>query len=132
MEKKINHNGSCYCKNNEVASRGLDRHDFRLNIGLGMNVISAPAEITIATSLVNELPQTAPLLAEDWIAFLERLLFEFSFALQLAFEPLNSTSIASLLMALNEHPLLKEKEVYLKSLSDFNDQAYEMQQNVLL
>jgi BirA family biotin operon repressor/biotin-[acetyl-CoA-carboxylase] ligase len=87
--------------------------DHRLLIGFGFNVIEAPPSIQTATSLVQELTQDTPLLAEDWIAFLERLLFEFSFALQLSYEPLNTTSIAALLAALNKFPLLKEKYLSL-------------------
>jgi BirA family biotin operon repressor/biotin-[acetyl-CoA-carboxylase] ligase len=90
----------------ETVSQG---DDHRLMIGFGLNVISAPDDVKTATSLVDELPDETPLLAEDWIAFLERLLFEFSFALQLSFEPMNSTSTASLLKALNQNPNLKEK-----------------------
>lgn len=90
----------------ETLSQGADH---RLLIGFGFNVISAPSDVTTATSLVDALSETTPLLAEDWIAFLERLLFEFSFSLQLSFEPLNTTSIAALLVALNKHPLLQEK-----------------------
>lgn len=90
----------------ETLSQG---DDHRLLIGFGFNVISSPEGLATATSLMEELPAEVPLLAEDWIAFLERLLFEFSFALQLSFEPLNTTTTQSLLFALNEHPLLKEK-----------------------
>ena len=90
----------------ETVAQGADH---RLLIGLGLNVISAPQDVEIATSLVDELPNETPLLAEDWIAFLERLLFEFSFALQLSFEPLNTTTTASLLTALNRNPYLAEK-----------------------
>ncbi len=96
----------------ETVSQG---DDHRLLVGLGFNVISAPESVTTATSLVKELPKNAPLLAEDWICFLERLVFEFSFALQLSTEPLNPTSIFSLLFALNKHPLLSEKYVNLDS-----------------
>lgn len=94
----------------ETVSQG---DDHRLLIGFGFNVISSPEDIATATSLVEELPEDIPLLAEDWIAFLERLLFEFSFSLQLSFEPLNTTTTASLLVALNKHPLLKEKYLNL-------------------
>lgn len=96
----------------ETLSQG-DEH--RLLIGFGMNVISSPKDIPTATSLVESLSSETPLLAEDWISFLERLLFEFSFSLQLAFEPLNTTSTAALLSALNRYPLLKEKYTALDS-----------------
>lgn len=90
----------------ETVSQG---EDHRLLIGLGFNIISSPASISTATSLAHELSASTPLLAQDWISFLERLLFEFSFSLQLSFEPMNTTSTAALLTALNKHPLLKEK-----------------------
>ncbi len=92
----------------ETLSQGADH---RLNIGFGMNVIAVPSEITTATSLVDALDESTPLLAEDWIAFLERTLFEFSFSLQLSFEPLNTTTTAALLLALNRFPLMKEKYI---------------------
>lgn len=94
----------------ETISQG---NDHRLLIGLGLNVISHPSDIKTAISLAAALPSTAPLLAEDWISFLERLVFEFSFSLQLAFEPLNSTSSKALLHALNLHPHLTEKYLAL-------------------
>lgn len=88
----------------EILSQGEDQ---RLLIGLGFNVIASPAQVTSATSLVQNLSEATPLLAEDWISFLERLIFEFSFSLQLSFEPMNSTSTQALLTALNKHPLLE-------------------------
>ena len=87
--------------------------DLRLLIGFGFNVFSYPQNLATATSLAHALPKEAPLLAEDWISFLERLLFEFSFALQLAAEPLNTTTTAALLQALNLHPHLIESYVTL-------------------
>ena len=92
----------------ETLSQGSDG---RFLIGLGLNVMFSPAEVENATSLVKELPLASPLLAQDWISFLERLIFEFSIAIQLSFEPLNTTSQASLLAALNKNPLLKERYI---------------------
>lgn len=89
----------------ETVSQGAD---LRLLIGLGFNVIASPATVATSTSLVKELPVHAPLLAQDWISFLERLIFEFSLALQMSYEELNTTVQASLLSTLNKHPLLKE------------------------
>lgn len=83
--------------------------DHRLLIGLGFNTLEYPKDIKTSTSLVHQLSTEAPLLAQDWISFLERLIFEFSVSIPLAFEPLNTTSAAALLSALNKHPLLKEK-----------------------
>lgn len=96
----------------ETVTQGAD---IRLLIGFGFNVFSFPTELSAATSLAHALPKETPLLAEDWISFLERILFEFSFALQLAAEPLNSTSTTALIYALNRHPLLKEQYISLKS-----------------
>lgn len=92
----------------ETISQGADH---RLLIGLGFNVISSPDALTNAGSLATELSKDTPLLAQDWISFLERLLFEFSFSLQLSYEPLNTTSTRSLLSALNKHPLLQDKYI---------------------
>jgi BirA family biotin operon repressor/biotin-[acetyl-CoA-carboxylase] ligase len=85
--------------------------DHRLLIGLGLNVLSSPSDILMATALAKELGAGTPLLAQDWISFLERLIFEFSIAIQLSFEPLNTTSRAGLIAALNKHPHLKEAYV---------------------
>lgn len=90
----------------ETVSQG---DDHRLLVGLGFNIISAPKEINTAGALATELSEDTPLLAQDWIAFLERLLFEISFSLQLSFEDMDTTSTHSLLLALNKHPLLKEE-----------------------
>lgn len=94
----------------ETISQG---DDTRLLIGLGLNVIHHPEEVTTATSLANSLPIQTPLLAQDWISFLERLIFEFSIAIQMSYEPLNTTSTAALLNALNKHPQLAEKYIAL-------------------
>lgn len=104
----------------ETVSQGSDH---RLLIGFGLNVIASPKSVEIATSLVEELDEATPLLAEDWISFLERLLFEFSFALQLSFEPLNSTTTSALLFALNRHPLLKEKYIALDSKGNLSTES---------
>ncbi|MGZ3689932.1 MAG: biotin--[acetyl-CoA-carboxylase] ligase [Pseudobdellovibrio sp.] len=87
--------------------------DTRLLIGLGFNVLAHPGEIANSTSLAESLAARTPLLAQDWISFLERLIFEFSISIQLAFEPLNTTCSAALLTALNKHPLLKELYISL-------------------
>lgn len=104
-----------YVGNKKIAGLLLETvtqgSDHRLLIGFGFNAISFPHDIPTATSLVDQLPASAPLLAEDWICFLERLVFEFSFSLQMSYEPMNSTSSLALLTALNQNPLLKE--IYL-------------------
>ena len=89
--------------------------DIRLIIGLGFNVLSSPTELQTATSLVSQLPKNVPLLAHDWISFLERFIFEVAIAIQLAAEPLDTTTCAGLLTALNKHPQLKEKYISIDS-----------------
>lgn len=89
--------------------------DIRLIIGLGFNVTSSPRSVQIATSLVEELPAGAPLLGQDYLAFLDRLLFELSDAITYIDEPLSPTEQLSLLTALNLHPLLKNKYTGLES-----------------
>lgn len=94
----------------ETLSQG---NDYRLLVGIGFNIISAPVEVITASAISKELSEETPLLAQDWISFLERLLFEISFSLQLSCEAMNSTSTQALLLALNKHPLLKEKYISL-------------------
>ncbi len=90
----------------ETVSQG-DEH--RLLIGLGLNVIQSPSEIITATSIAEELSESTPLLAQDWISFLERMVFEFSIAIQSAYEPLTETAQASILHVLNLNPNITEK-----------------------
>jgi len=80
-----------------------------LIIGLGFNVTSSPEGIETATSLLQSLPTGAPLLGQDYTAFLDRLLFELTDAVSHSEDSLTSTDQLSLLVALNQHPLLKEK-----------------------
>lgn len=106
-----------YIGNKKIAGLLLETisqaDEHRLLIGLGFNTIASPAEVESATALAAELNEDSPLLAQDWISFLERILFEFSFSIQLSFEPLNTTNIRSLITALNKHPLLTEKYLSL-------------------
>ncbi len=94
----------------ETVSQG---NDHRLLLGIGINVLAAPENVETASAISKELSKNTPLLAQDWISFLERLVFEISFSLQLSFEPMNSTSTNALLLALNKHPLLSEKYLSL-------------------
>lgn len=82
--------------------------DVRLIVGLGMNIISSPESVPTATSLLISLPMGAPLLGQDYISFLDRLLFEMTDAVSHCEAPLSSTDCLSLLQALNRHPLLKD------------------------
>lgn len=83
--------------------------DLRILVGLGLNVFLHPNSITQATCLLENLPKGLPLLAEDWMTFLERFLYELSLAIQMSNEPLDSTTKLSLLYSLNQNPNLKEK-----------------------
>ncbi len=82
--------------------------EVRLIIGLGFNVTSSPESVETATSLLEELPPGAPLLGQDYTAFLDRLLFELTVAVSHCEEQLSPTDQLSLLTALNLHPLLPE------------------------
>ena len=83
--------------------------DVRLVIGIGLNVTSSPEAVDTATSIVEALPPSVPLLGQDWMTFLDRLLLELTDAVSKAEEKLSRTDCLSLLVALNKLPLLKEK-----------------------
>lgn len=87
----------------------LQDDETRLIVGLGLNVLQAPADLSTATSIAQALPAGVPLLGQDWLSFLDRLLFEMTDAVSHCEEPLSPTDRISLLTALNLHPLLKEK-----------------------
>lgn len=102
-----------YLHNNKVAGILLENimqgDEVRLIIGLGFNVTASPDNVDNAISLLEALPQGAPLLGQDYMSFLDRLLFEMTDAISKCDEPLSPTDQLSLLTALNAHPLLKEK-----------------------
>ncbi len=102
-----------YLHNNKVAGILLENimqgDEVRLIIGLGFNVTASPDAVDNAISLLEALPQGAPLLGQDYMSFLDRLLFEMTDAISKCDEPLSATDQLSLLTALNAHPLLKEK-----------------------
>ncbi|MGZ3772764.1 MAG: biotin--[acetyl-CoA-carboxylase] ligase [Bdellovibrio sp.] len=81
----------------------------RLVVGLGFNITASPEEFDTATNLLESMPPKAPLLGQDYWSFLDRLLFELTDAVSHCDEPLSPTDQMSLLTALNQHPLLKEK-----------------------
>ncbi|MBO9665565.1 MAG: biotin synthetase [Bdellovibrio sp.] len=83
--------------------------EVRFIVGLGVNITAAPANVDTATSILQSLPEGAPLLGEDYTAFLDRLLFEMTDAASHCDQPLSPTDQLSLLTALNRFPLLKEK-----------------------
>lgn len=72
----------------ETVSQG---DELRLVIGVGLNVLSSPAEIETASSIFKNLPSETPLTGEDWILFLDRFLFELTTLVPLAHLPLSST-----------------------------------------
>lgn len=80
----------------------------RLIIGLGLNVISAPASEAQATSVAGNLPQGAPLLGEDYISFLDRLLLEITQVISREENELSPTEQLALKYALNLNPNLKD------------------------
>lgn len=90
----------------ETVSQGSEH---RLLIGIGFNVLGHPADVITSTHLVQNLPRTAPLLGEDWISFVDRLLFELTMLVPLAHEELNSTQEANFVALVNLNPLLEEK-----------------------
>ncbi len=83
--------------------------EVRFIIGLGVNITSSPESVDTSTSILESLPEGAPLLGEDYTAFLDRLMFELTDAASHCDQPLSPTDQLSLLTALNLHPLLKEK-----------------------
>jgi BirA family transcriptional regulator, biotin operon repressor / biotin---[acetyl-CoA-carboxylase] ligase len=102
----------------ETVSQGSE---FRMIIGLGMNIFSNPEDIPTATHLLENLSPETPLLGEDWVLFLERLFFEFSSLVPWITEPLNSTQNARLIYALNKNPILKNK---ILSATEMNEELW--------
>ncbi len=78
-------------------------------IGLGLNVIKKPKEISHATCLVDEMPKDCPLLGQDWVRFLDRFFFELTEAAELAGEELNTTDRENLKSVLNRLVMLNTK-----------------------
>lgn len=98
----------------------------RLIIGFGLNVFSSPKSVSKSTSIAASLPAGVPLLGQDWLAFLDRLLFELTDAVSHCDEPLSPTDCYSLLLALNLHPLLENQYKSVSadgSLIDTDDQV---------
>ncbi|MBS1972377.1 MAG: biotin synthetase [Bdellovibrionales bacterium] len=88
--------------------------EVRVIIGLGVNVLSSPSEVTTSGSILESLPPGVPLLGQDWTACLDRLLFEMTDAISHCEDSLSPSDQYSLLMALNEHPLLEESYIGLE------------------
>ncbi len=83
--------------------------EVRVIVGLGVNVLASPLEVAAAGSILGSLPPGVPLLGQDWTTCLDRLLFEMTDAISRCEDFLSPSDQCSLLMALNEHPLLKER-----------------------
>lgn len=102
-----------YIGNKKVAGILLETvaqgDEVRLIVGLGLNITSSPKSVITATSLIEELPAGTPLLGQDYLAFLDRWLFELTDAISHCDGALTTTDQQSLLKILNQHPLLKEK-----------------------
>ncbi len=89
--------------------------EVRLILGIGVNALSSPEEINTSSSILKSLPSGVPLLGQDWTACLDRLIFEMTDAVSHCEDPLSPSDQRSLLMALNAHPLLKEKYIGLEA-----------------
>jgi BirA family biotin operon repressor/biotin-[acetyl-CoA-carboxylase] ligase len=83
--------------------------EVRLIVGLGINVFSSPEEVTTSGSILEFLPPGVPLLGEDWMACLDRLLFEVTGAVTRCEGALSPSDQATLVQVLNQHPLLSQK-----------------------
>ena len=86
----------------------LQGDEVRIVVGIGLNVLSSPPEITTAGSILGSMPRGIPLLGHDWTSFLDRLLYELTDALSSCESPLNPPARMSLLKALNDNPNLGE------------------------
>lgn len=84
----------------ENVIQGEDK--IRTLVGIGMNILDAPSDVLLATSLLSALPEGVPLLADDLFQFLDRLSLEIGQAMSIAPEGLSSTDQANVLMALNQ------------------------------
>ncbi len=90
----------------ETVTQGSEH---RLLVGIGFNVLSHPSDIVTSTHLVKNLARTAPLLGEDWILFVDRLLFELTMMVPMAHENLTSTQEANFVALANLNPLTQNK-----------------------
>lgn len=90
----------------ETVSQG---DDYRLIVGVGFNVMTAPSDVDTSTYLLKHLSDETPLLGEDWITFLDRFLMEMTFVVGRLSEELSPTQKHNLLSALNLYPHLEKK-----------------------
>lgn len=94
----------------EIVSQG---NQFAVFISLGMNVWHAPKEIPDAISLLDCLPEDCPLLADDWVSFLDHLSFELTECILKSNEPLTFCERQSVVHALNANPNIDDAYVSL-------------------
>lgn len=83
----------------------------RFIVGFGFNVFTQPG-LSTATHLAHELHKHSDQLAvtlTEWTSVLDRMLLELTLVASRSDQTLTQTDCASLLWALNRHPLLKEK-----------------------
>jgi BirA family biotin operon repressor/biotin-[acetyl-CoA-carboxylase] ligase len=85
----------------EIVSQGNQSAVF---ISLGMNVWSSPKEVQDAISLLDCLPEDCPLLADDWVNFLDHLSFELTECILKSNESLTFCERQSVVFALNLNP----------------------------
>ena len=89
----------------ETVSQGQELAVF---ISLGMNIWSAPENVPDAISLTEALPDQCPLLADDWVCFLDHLSFELTECILKSAEPLSFCERHAVLHALNANPALED------------------------
>lgn len=97
----------------ETVTQGADH---RLLIGVGLNILSHPKELSTATHLLAHLPKHVPLLGEDWILFLDRFFFELTAVTAQAHEEPSSTQQNNLIELLNKNPLLEKPYTNFKDV----------------
>lgn len=87
----------------------IQGNEVRLVVGLGINVFSSPKDVSTSGSILEFLPAGVPLLGEDWMSFMDRLLFEVTAAVSRCEEPLSPSEQVTLVQTLNQFPLLSQK-----------------------
>lgn len=85
----------------EIVSQGDQLAVF---ISLGMNVWAAPESVSDAICLTDCLPEHCPLLADDWVCFLDHLSYELTECILKSSEELSFVERAAVVHALNLNP----------------------------
>ncbi len=98
-----------YCGSQKLAGLLIENvahgNSHRLIVGIGMNVLKAPADVETATSLAS-LATDGALTADVWMNVMDRLLLELSLAISQTRGGLKADQRQSLLFALNRFPKL--------------------------